>query len=138
MQHCSIAALQCSRAMLLCPVLLLCAGTVWKEGVVHPNTMSVTSVATVSGSPVCDGELVASSREERRGVQSRSIVPPFGPYAGTCMFLLLAFGRGGELVEFAHVSPSGSVTRMRQNVTFVANGIVGDALEPLVLSSSGA
>jgi len=109
----------------------------------YENTMSTTSVVYVNDVKQTSGTLVAMVGSDIRGYNSAFPGPPFGPYAGSMMFLcMLHSNDNGEDFTFKFIEDSGaehdvviSEDGASWDGKFVPNDNAGNAIAPLVLKS---
>merc|ERR1719262_1803207 len=98
----------------------------------YPDTMTGTYVVEVAGAEVTDGFLVAFVDDEVRGVVKSEIVP-FGPKAGSALFMLTIHGdTDGDKIKFGW-SPDGtaaSLVELQDEASFPVNGNKGSAVDP--------
>merc|ERR1712022_102795 len=105
--------------------------------------MSTTSVVYVNDVKQTSGTLVAMVGSDIRGYNSAFPGPPFGPYAGSMMFLcMLHSNDDGEDFTFKFIEDSGaehdvviSEDGASWDGKFVSNDNAGNAIAPLVLKS---
>jgi len=120
------------------------------------NSMVITARLTLdSGKDATSGSLVAFVGDEVRGMGGSRVVP-FGPYKGGSLFEVMIYSsRYGERLDLQYVpesldeslqpgvfrlSPSAStrlaIAGVEDDLLFVKNSVLGDAMRPLALTRS--
>lgn len=98
------------------------------------NTMTVAALVTLGGKVQGAGSLVAMKGAEVHGLQSTASIPPFGPYAGKSLYLIMVRAdTEGEEISFTYYDGSKKVA-LDKTVKFAVNGKQGSVLEPFMLT----
>ena len=104
------------------------------------NSISITSAVFIDGvNSGSEGDFLAAFVDgEQRGLQSFYFVP-FGPYAGTYMFPILAYSNesSGETVTFQFYDvETDTVYDVDETLPFVSDDTLGDLTEPEILNTN--
>jgi len=106
----------------------------------YSNTMTLTATVEVNGVEPPAGTLAAfvSNSQECRGVMAAPMVPPFGPFAGSSMYLITLYGdNSAEDLSFAFQPSDGTPpVDLDQIVKFKVNGNKGNVVAPFRLSGT--
>jgi len=121
--------------------LIFAATPDWEINVNDYETNSgVTAVVYINGDEDRDENLLAAfgSDGSVRGVSSPAGAIPFGPYEGASHHLITVYGNNvetGSAFTFKYYSASNDqVVELTETLTFAPPAVVGDVLEPFLLT----